>query len=84
MLYIGEILGLILCYKDGLELLFLNFIVICIEIGCYVFFYNEWFDVVIYFDGYELFNVYIEFCEVVVEGKYCFYLYFYCILFKYF
>lgn len=49
----------------------LNFTATCTEIGRYVIFYNERLDAVTYPDGYELLNVYIEFCEVVVEGKYC-------------
>lgn len=35
----------ILCYKDGFLLFFFDFIIIiCVMIGCYVIFYNEWFD----------------------------------------
>lgn len=81
--YTGEISGSTLCYKDGPELPPLNFTARCTEIGRYVIFYNERLDAVTYPDGYELLNVYIEFCEVVVEGKYCFYLHVHRISSKY-
>lgn len=68
MLYIlenGYINGLMLCYKDGFELLVLNFFIICIDYKCYVIFYNER-NVEIYFKGYVLLNVLMELCEVIV------------------
>lgn len=72
MSYTGEISGSTLCYKDGPELPPLNFTTTCTAYGRYVIFFNERRDAVTYPDGYELLNVYIELCEVVVEGKYCF------------
>lgn len=57
-----------MCYKDGLHLPPLDFSTVCIERGRYVIFYNERLDGAIYPDGYELLNVYIEICEVIIEG----------------
>lgn len=56
------------CYKDGPHLPPLNFSTVCIDHGRYVIFYNERLDGVIYPDGYELLNVYTEFCEVIIQG----------------
>ncbi|XP_052695521.1 protein draper-like [Crassostrea angulata] len=64
----GDILGSTLCYKDGLHLPPLDFSTVCIERGRYVIFYNERLDGAIYPDGYELLNVYIEICEVIIQG----------------
>lgn len=68
VLIIVDIKWFILCYKNGFELLFLNLIIECIEIGCYVIYYNEWLNGVVYFLGYEIENVFIEICEVIVYG----------------
>lgn len=64
----GDISGSTLCYKDGPHLPPLNFSTVCIERGRYFIFYNERLDKVIYPDGYELLNVYIEMCEVIIQG----------------
>lgn len=64
----GDILGSTLCYKDGPQLPPLNFSTVCIEHGRYVIFYNERLDGVIYPDGYELETVFIEMCEVIIQG----------------
>ena len=58
-----------LCYKDGPELPPLNFTTTCITSGRYVIFYNERLDDVTYPTGFELSNVYMELCEVQVNGK---------------
>lgn len=64
----GDISGSTLCYKDGPKLPPLNFSTVCIEHGRYVIFYNERKDGAIYPDGYELQNVFTEFCEVIIQG----------------
>nr|XP_034321740.1 multiple epidermal growth factor-like domains protein 11 [Crassostrea gigas] len=64
----GDISGSTLCYKDDQHLPPLNFSTVCIKRGRYVIFYNERLDGVIYPDGYELQNVYIEICEVIIQG----------------
>lgn len=63
-----DISGSTPCYKDGPNLPPLNFSTVCIDHGRYVIFYNERLDGVIYPDGYELLNVYTEFCEVIIQG----------------
>lgn len=65
----GNIAGSTLCYKDGPNLPPLNFSTVCIEQGRYVIFYNERLDGAIYPDRYELQNVNIEMCEVIIQGK---------------
>lgn len=64
----GDLLGSTLCYKDVPHLPPLNFSTVCIEHGRYVIFYNERLDGVIYPHGYELQNVFTEFCEVIIQG----------------
>lgn len=64
----GDIQGSSLCYKDGSQLPPLNFTTTCTEHGRYVIFYNERLDGVIYPNGYELLNVFIEMCEVIIQG----------------
>lgn len=64
----GERSGSTLCYKDGPHLPPLNFSTVCIEQGRYVIFYNERLNEFIYPDGYLLINVYIEMCEVIIQG----------------
>lgn len=66
----GDIHDSTLCYKDGPQLPFLNFTIICAESGRYAIFYNERIDGVTYPTGYELVNVFTELCEVIVQGKY--------------
>lgn len=58
-----------LCYKDGPLLPTLHFKTTCPMIGRFVTFYNERFDKDIYPEGYEVYNIYTELCEVSVEGK---------------
>ena len=59
-----------LCYKDGPQLPPLNFTTTCITTGQYVIFYNERLDGVTYPAGYEVYNnVFMELCEVQVNGK---------------
>ena len=58
-----------LCYKDGPQLPSLNFTTTCITSGRYVTFYNERLDGVSYPEGYTLSLVYIELCEVIVQGR---------------
>lgn len=65
----AEIQSSTLCYKNGPHLPPLNFTSICIEYGRYVIFYNERLDGVTYPEGYELYNVFTELCEVLVQGK---------------
>lgn len=62
------ILSGFLCYKNGNELLLLNFNINCIIYGCYVILYNERLDRIIYLSGYVFLLVFIEFCEVIVIG----------------
>lgn len=57
-----------LCYTDGPDLPPLNFTIKCTEHGRYVILYNERLDEVSYPEGYEVTNVYIELCEVIVQG----------------
>lgn len=64
----GNIEGSTICYKDGPQLPPLNFKTTCTEYGRYVIFYNERKDGVIYPDGYQLYNIYTELCEVIVKG----------------
>lgn len=64
----GDISGSTLCYKDKPPLPPLNFTKVCPESGRYVIFYNERLDGVTYHDGYEVENVFIELCEVKVQG----------------
>ncbi|XP_061185209.1 uncharacterized protein LOC133193268, partial [Saccostrea echinata] len=56
-----------LCYKDGPELPPLNFTTTCLGYGCYVIFYNERLNGVVYPDGYEI-KSYTDLCEVKVKG----------------
>lgn len=58
----------VLCYKDGLELFFLDFNINCIIYGCYVIFYNERFVGIMYFVEYVIVNIILELCEVIVIG----------------
>ena len=58
-----------LCYKDGPKLPALNFTTPCITYGRYVIFYNERLDGVTYPNGYVVYPVYTELCEVTVHGK---------------
>ena len=59
-----------LCYKDGPQLPPLNFTTICITSGRYVIFYNERLYDVTYPAEYEVStNVFMELCEVKVQGK---------------
>ena len=59
-----------LCFKDGPALPPLNFTTTCTLSGRYVIFYNERLDGVTYPVGYEaVANVYMELCEVTVNGK---------------
>ena len=58
-----------LCYKDGPKLPALNFTTSCTTFGRYVTFYNERLDGVTYPDGYVVYPVYTELCEVTVHGK---------------
>lgn len=78
----GDISGSTLCYKDGPHLTPLNFSTVCIEHGRYVIFYNERLDGAIYPDGYELLNVYIEICEVIIQGTLPSMTFFYLITFS--
>nr|XP_034321702.1 receptor-type tyrosine-protein phosphatase epsilon [Crassostrea gigas] len=64
----GDIQSYTLCYKDGPHLPPLNLTIVCAESGRYVIFYNERLDGVTYPTGYELVNVFIELCEVIVQG----------------
>ena len=57
-----------LCYKDGPKLPALNFTTPCISYGRYVVFYNERLHGITYPDGYEVYLVYNELCEVTVHG----------------
>ena len=58
------------CYKDGPELPPLNFTTTCTLSGRYVIFYNERLDGVSYPSGYEVDGtVYMELCEVIVNGN---------------
>lgn len=63
-----DIKGSTLCYKDGSQLPPLNLTTKCAEYGRYVIFYNERLDGVTYPSGYEIYNVYTELCEVIVQG----------------
>lgn len=65
----GNIEESTLCYKDGPHLPPLNFTTICAESGRYVIFYNERLDGVVYHDGYQLYTMYTELCEVIIKGK---------------
>lgn len=58
-----------ICYKNGPQLPPLNFTTTCAQFGRYVIFYNERLDGVIYPEGYEIFNIFTELCEVIVQGK---------------
>lgn len=58
-----------LCYKDGPQLLPLNFTTLCIGYGRYVIFYNERMPGVSYPSDYQLRNLYTELCEVIVQGN---------------
>lgn len=64
----GVLQGSTLCYKNGPQLPPLNFTTTCINRGRFVFFYNERLDGVSYPGGYEIANVFTEFCEVTVLG----------------
>ncbi|XP_078329590.1 uncharacterized protein LOC111112689 [Crassostrea virginica] len=57
-----------LCYKDGPKLPALNFTTPCITYGRFVTFYNERLDGVTYPDGYIVYPVTTELCEVIVHG----------------
>lgn len=57
-----------MCYKDGPELLILNFTTNCFEYGRYVIFYNERPENATYSPGYEPNNVFTDLCEVIVLG----------------
>lgn len=65
---LDDIKGSTLCYKDGSQLPPLNLTTKCAEYGRYVIFYNERLDGVTYPSGYEIYNVYTELCEVIVQG----------------
>lgn len=67
---VADIKDSTLCYKDGPQLPPLNFTEICTVKGRYVIYYSERLDGVIYPEGYEVQNVYIELCEVIVQGDY--------------
>lgn len=59
-----------LCYKDGPQLPPLNFTTTCLTSGRYVIFYNERLYGVNYPAGYEVnHGVFMELCEVQVDGK---------------
>ena len=58
-----------LCYKDGPKLPDLHFTTPCITYGRYVVFYNERLRGIKYPDGYVVYPVYTELCEVTVLGK---------------
>ncbi|XP_078327528.1 receptor-type tyrosine-protein phosphatase alpha-like [Crassostrea virginica] len=65
----GDIDGSFLCYKNGSLLPPLDFNTTCITSGRYVIFYNERLIGVTYPEGYEASsNVYMELCEVFVDG----------------
>nr|XP_022306098.1 receptor-type tyrosine-protein phosphatase alpha-like isoform X1 [Crassostrea virginica] len=57
-----------LCYKDGPQLPALNFTTTCFKSGRYVIFYNERLHDVAYPNGYEVYTVYTELCDVTVHG----------------
>lgn len=57
-----------LCYKDGPQLPTLNFTTTCTKPGRFVIFYNERLHGFNYSTEYEIENVYIELCEVIVQG----------------
>nr|XP_034321063.1 cell death abnormality protein 1-like [Crassostrea gigas] len=63
-----DIQGSTLCYKDGRQLPPLNFTTTCTEHGRYVIFYNERLNKESYPEGYEVYNVFTELCEVIVQG----------------
>lgn len=65
---LDDIKGSTLYNKDGPQLPPLYFTITCSEHGRYVIFYNVRLDEVSYPEGYEVTNVYIELCEVVVQG----------------
>ncbi|XP_078330683.1 uncharacterized protein LOC144624655 [Crassostrea virginica] len=56
-----------LCYKDGPKLPALNFSTPCLTSGRYVIFYNERLHDIEYPEGYELYTIYTELCEVTVH-----------------
>lgn len=58
-----------LCYKDGPGLPPLNITKKCIEFGRYVIFYNERLNGIAYPKEYEIYSVFTEICEVVIQGK---------------
>ena len=66
----GDIEGSFLCYKNGSLLPPLDLNTTCITSGRHVIFYNERLNGVTYPEGYEVAsNVYMELCEVFVDGK---------------
>lgn len=65
----GDIQGSSLCYKDGSQLPPLNFTTTCTEHERYVIFYNERLGKNSYPEGDEVYNVFTELCEVIVQGK---------------
>lgn len=65
---ISDIKSSTLCYRDGHQLPPLNFTTTCTEHGRYVIFYNERLNGVIYPAEYEVNNVFIELCEVIIQG----------------
>lgn len=64
----GDIQSSTLCYRNGPQLLPLNFTTICADYGRYVIYYNERIDGVSCPSTYETSNVYTELCEVSVKG----------------
>lgn len=66
----GNVDGSYLCYKNGPSLPPLHFNITGITSGRYIIFYNERLDGVTYPVGYEVSSsVFMELCEVVVNGK---------------
>ena len=64
----GNISKNCLCYKNGSQLPFLNVTEACVKSGRYIIIYNERLDAVTYPSGYELETVFMELCEVIVNG----------------
>lgn len=56
------------CYKNGKQLPDLNFTNVCEKTGQYIIIYNERLVGVSYPDDYSKDNVYMELCEVIVDG----------------
>ena len=66
----GDIDTSALCYHNETSVPSLNFTATCVSFGRYVIFYNERLDGVNYPEGYEVWGVFTELCEVIVYGKY--------------